>query len=38
MRNASITLTLCGCVVCVCFSLLDVVCDELHDCAWNVGL
>ena len=25
-------------VCCVGFRSLDVVCDELHDCAWNVGL
>ena len=34
-------LTLFECVVyvyCVGFASLDVVCDELHDCAWNVGL
>ena len=23
---------------CVGFASLDVVCDELNDCAWNVGL
>ena len=34
-------LTLKGCVVsacCVGFASFDVVCDELLDCAWNVGL
>ena len=25
-------------ICCVCFSSLDVVCDQLNDCAWNVGL
>ena len=20
------------------FASLDVVCDELHDCAWNIGI
>ena len=37
--NASFKLTLSGCVVSICcvgFSSLDVVRDELHDCAWNV--
>ena len=32
-------ITLSGCVVsiyCVGFASLDVVCDELNDCAWNV--
>ena len=23
---------------CVSFASLDVVCDELNDCAWNLGL
>ena len=30
-----------GCVVSICcvgFASLDVVCDELNDCAWNVCL
>ena len=25
-------------ICCVCFASLDVVCDELHDCAWYLGL
>ena len=32
-------LTLFGCVIYICcvgFASLDVVCDELNDCAWNV--
>ena len=39
--NASFKLMVYGCVVylcCVGFASLDVVCDELYDCAWNVGL
>ena len=24
--------------VCLCLASLDVVCDELNDCAWNVCL
>ena len=24
--------------ICVGFESLDVVCDKLNDCAWNVGL
>ena len=39
--NASFELTLYGHVVSVCcvgFASLDVVCDELHDCIWSVGL
>ena len=39
--NASFKLMLYVCVVSICcvgFASLDVVCDELHDCAWNVGL
>ena len=39
--NASFKLTLFGCVISICcvgFASLDVVCDELNDCAWNVGL
>ena len=34
-------LTLFGCVISICcvgFASLDVVCDELNDCAWNVCL
>ena len=34
-------LTLLGCVIytcCVDFASLDVVCNELNDCAWNVGV
>ena len=32
---------LAGCVVSVCcvgFASLDVVCDDIYECAWNVGL
>ena len=39
MWNVRFKLTLSGCVVsicCVCFASLDVVCDELNDCAWKV--
>ena len=39
MWNASFKLTLFGCVISICcvgFASLDVVCDELNDCAWNV--
>ena len=39
--NASFKLTLLGCVISICcvgFTSLDVVCDELNDCAWNVCL
>ena len=25
-------------ICCIGFASLDVVCDELNDCAWNVGL
>ena len=25
-------------ICCICFTSLNVVCDELNDCAWNVGL
>ena len=25
-------------ICCVCFASLDVFCDELNDCAWNLGL
>ena len=25
-------------ICCVGFASLDVVCDELNDCAWNVGV
>ena len=38
MWNASFILTLSGCVVSICcvgFASLDVVCDELNDCAWK---
>ena len=38
--NASFKL-LFGCVISICcvgFASLDVVCDELNDCAWNVCL
>ena len=41
MGNASFKLILYGCVISVCcvdFASLDVVCDELYDCVWNVGL
>ena len=41
MRNVILKLTLYGCVVSICCVVLasfDIVCDELHDCAWNVGL
>ena len=34
-----VELTLCGCVISICcvgFASL-VVCDELNDCAWNLG-
>ena len=34
-------LTLFGCVISICcvgFASLDVVCDELNECAWNVCL
>ena len=39
MWNASFKLTLFGCMISICcvgFVSLDVVCDELNDCAWNV--
>ena len=39
--NASFKLTLFGCVISICcvgFASLDVVCDELNHCAWNVCL
>ena len=39
--NASFKLTLFGCVISICcvgFASLDVVSDELNDCAWNVCL
>ena len=32
-------LTLFGCVISICcvgFASLDIVCDELNDCSWNV--
>ena len=38
LRNASFKLMLHGCGIstcCVDFASLYVVCDELHDCAWN---
>ena len=41
MENASFKYTLNGCMVYVCcvgFASLDVVCDEVNDCAWNLGL
>ena len=41
MWNANFELTLGGCVMYICyvgFASLDVVSDELNDCAWNVGL
>ena len=41
LGNASFELTLYGCLVSVCcvgFASLDVVCDGLYDCVWNVGL
>ena len=41
MGNAIFKLTLYGCVVSVCyvgFASHDVVCDELYDCTWNLGL
>ena len=25
-------------ICCVGFAFLDIVCNELNDCAWNVGL
>ena len=39
--NANFKLMLSGCVVSICcvgFTSLDVVCDELNDCAWKVCL
>ena len=41
MWNAGFKLTLFGCVISICcvgFVSVDVVCDELNDCAWNVYL
>ena len=41
MENTTFELTLHGCVVSVCcvgFACLDVVRNELYDCARNVGL
>ena len=38
MWNASFKLALFGCVISICcvgFASLDVVCDELNDCAWK---
>ena len=40
-RTPPCKLTLFGCVISICcvgFASLDVVCDELNDCAWNVCL
>ena len=39
--NASFKLRLFGCVIYICcvgFASLDVVCNELNDCTWNVCL
>ena len=39
--NASFKLTLFGCLISICcvdFASLDVVCDELNECVWNVCL
>ena len=39
--DASFKFTVSGCVVSICcvgFASLDVVCDELNECAWNVYL
>ena len=33
-REGIVVISIC----CVGFASLDVVCDELNDCAWNVGL
>ena len=41
MWNASLKLTMSGCVVSICyvgFASLNVICDELNDCAWKVCL
>ena len=41
LGNAGFKLTIYGCAVSVCclgFASLDVVCDELYDCARNVCL
>ena len=41
MWNASFKLTLSECVVSICcvgFASLNVVCDELNECAWNICL
>ena len=41
MWDASFELTLWGCVIYIYyvdFASHDIVCDELNDCAWNVGL
>ena len=41
MGNASVELTLYGCVVsvsCVCFASFDVVFHKLYDSSRNVGL
>ena len=40
-ERTSVLICVPGCVVSVCcvgFSFLDVVCNELHDCVWNVGV
>ena len=29
---------MCDFICCVGFAPLDVVCDELNDCAWNLGV
>ena len=29
---------MCVNICCVGLASLDVVCDELNDCAWNIGL
>ena len=38
MWNASFELTCVNYICCVGFASLDVVCDELNDCAWNISL
>ena len=41
LGNASFKLALYRCMVSVCcvgFASIDVVCYELYDCSWNVGL
>ena len=40
-RGTPVFLTLYACVVSVCcvsFASLNVVCDEIYDCARNIGL